>query len=166
MLRRQREVVDAKRRRGDFIYSFDDALAAFPVADLADEGAPLYLWSTRQNFREGEAARVARAWGFEPVGEVIWGLRNAGMGAGPFRNDHEPVLVARRGSLPFPTGAEPAGVFFWKQVYNRGKVHSAKPLAFLDLVERLSPGPYVELFARQPRLGWDSWGWGYEGASA
>jgi N6-adenosine-specific RNA methylase IME4 len=40
--------------------------------------------------------------------------------------------------------------------------HSAKPSAFLDLVETVSPGPYVELFARQPRLGWDAWGHGYE----
>lgn len=40
--------------------------------------------------------------------------------------------------------------------------HSAKPAAFLDMVEQVSPGPYVELFARAPRLGWDSWGYGYE----
>lgn len=40
--------------------------------------------------------------------------------------------------------------------------HSEKPQAFLDLVETVSPGPYVELFARAPRLGWDSWGHGYE----
>jgi N6-adenosine-specific RNA methylase IME4 len=39
---------------------------------------------------------------------------------------------------------------------------SQKPAALLDAVEQVSPGPYVELFARQPRLGWDSWGWGYE----
>ena len=39
-----------------------------------------------------------------------------------------------------------------------------KPAGFMDLVERVSPGPYVELFARQPRLGWDSWGHGYEQA--
>lgn len=40
--------------------------------------------------------------------------------------------------------------------------HSEKPAAFLDVVEEVAPGPYVELFARQPRLGWDSWGYGYE----
>jgi N6-adenosine-specific RNA methylase IME4 len=40
--------------------------------------------------------------------------------------------------------------------------HSVKPAAFGDLVEKASPGPYVELFARAPRLGWDSWGYGYE----
>lgn len=44
--------------------------------------------------------------------------------------------------------------------------HSEKPPAFLDIVEQVSPGPYVELFARAPRLGWDSWGHGYESAVA
>jgi N6-adenosine-specific RNA methylase IME4 len=39
----------------------------------------------------------------------------------------------------------------------RGK-HSQKPEHFLDVVEQVSPGPYVELFARRRRLGWDVWG--------
>lgn len=41
--------------------------------------------------------------------------------------------------------------------WNRG-AHSAKPEAFLDMVETVSPGPYLELFARRQRLGWDTWG--------
>lgn len=36
--------------------------------------------------------------------------------------------------------------------------HSAKPEAFQDVVESVSPGPYLELFARRQRLGWHSWG--------
>ncbi len=36
--------------------------------------------------------------------------------------------------------------------------HSAKPDLFLDLIEQMSPGPRVELFARRQRLGWDTWG--------
>lgn len=36
--------------------------------------------------------------------------------------------------------------------------HSQKPELFLDLIERMSPGPYLELFARQQRLGWSTWG--------
>ena len=40
----------------------------------------------------------------------------------------------------------------------RQTMHSAKPEAFLDLVERVSPGPYLEMFARRNRLGWDTWG--------
>lgn len=42
------------------------------------------------------------------------------------------------------------------------RAHSEKPPQFLDIVEQVCPGPYVELFARQPRLGWDSWGYGFE----
>lgn len=51
----------------------------------------------------------------------------------------------------------------WWQ-WKRGP-HSTKPPAFLDIVEQVSPAPRVELFARAQRLGWDSWGWGYEGAT-
>ena len=36
--------------------------------------------------------------------------------------------------------------------------HSRKPDAFMDLVEQVSPGPYLELFARRQRLGWDTYG--------
>ena len=42
-------------------------------------------------------------------------------------------------------------------VWPRGG-HSRKPEAFYDLVESVSPGPYLELFARRQRLGWDTWG--------
>jgi N6-adenosine-specific RNA methylase IME4 len=47
----------------------------------------------------------------------------------------------------------------WSRVYENGHIaHSAKPEAFLDMVERVSPAPRLELFARTQRLGWDSWG--------
>jgi len=151
-----------RRRRATTVpYSFMSLaeIKALPVAGLAADDAHLYLWTTRRVFREGVAAEVARAWGFEPFGEVIWGLRNPGLGRPATRNDHEPVLVARRGSLPF-SGPEPMGVHFWRQLYapGRGKVHSAKPDGFLDAVELWSPGPRLELFARRERLGWDCWG--------
>jgi N6-adenosine-specific RNA methylase IME4 len=136
-----------------------DDIKALPVAALAADDAHLYLWATRKVFRDGDAADVARAWGFRPVGEVIWGLRNPGMGKPPMVNDHEPVLVAVRGSLPFGGDGPPMGVHFWKQTYvGGGKAHSAKPEAFLDHVEDWSPGPRLEMFARRARFGWSYWG--------
>jgi N6-adenosine-specific RNA methylase IME4 len=36
--------------------------------------------------------------------------------------------------------------------------HSKKPEVFMDLIERVSPQPRLELFARRQRLGWDTWG--------
>lgn len=134
-----------------------DEIKALRVAEWAEDEAHLWLWSTRKLFREGRAAAVARAWGFEPVGEVIWGLRNPGMG-GFNGNGHEPVLLASRGGLPFPKSELPAGVVFWRQPYAHGKIHSAKPEGLLDLVERVSPGPRLEMFARRARFGWDYWG--------
>lgn len=134
-----------------------EEIKALPVGDLAASDANLFLWSTRRLFREGVAAAVARAWGFEPVGEIIWGLRNPGMG-GWAGNGHEPVLVASRGRATLPAGGLPGGVQWWRQTYANGKVHSAKPEAFLDFVEQVSPAPRVELFARRARFGWDYWG--------
>lgn len=137
-----------------------DEIKALPVKDVAADDAHLYLWSTRRVFREGIAAAVARAWGFEPVGEIIWGLRNPGMGTRSHANDHEPILVAVRGSLPFDA-LEPMGVHFWRQLYvGGGKAHSAKPEAFLDRVQEWSPAPRLEMFARRARLDgeWSYWG--------
>jgi N6-adenosine-specific RNA methylase IME4 len=133
------------------------AIMALPVADFAEDEAHLYLWSTRRNFREGIAVAVARSWGFEPCGELIWGLRNGGMG-GVLGNGHEVILLGSRGGLTWPKNELPASVIFWKQPYGRGKIHSAKPDGLLDLAERLSPAPRLELFARRSRLGWDTWG--------
>lgn len=135
-----------------------DAIAALPVARLAAADAHLFLWATRRVFREGQAARVARAWGFEPCGEVIWGRRSPGFGR-VIGADHEPVLIARRGRASLAPAVRMIGVHFWRaRAETFGKAHSAKPDGFLDLVEQLCPGPYVELFARRQRLGWDTWG--------
>jgi len=134
-----------------------EEIKALPVEGLAEDSAHLYLWTTRKLFREGTAAEVARAWGFEPKGEIIWGLRNPGMG-GFLGNGHEPVLLASRGRLAWPKNKLPGGVEFWRQAYLHGKDHSTKPDAFLDHVEGLSPEPRVELFARRARFGWDYYG--------
>jgi len=52
-------------------------------------------------------------------------------------------------------------VYRWAQVRgtkNGGKQHSRKPEGALDLIETVSPGPYVELFARRARFDWHYWG--------
>lgn len=148
-----------RARATEVPYSFMSLaeIMSLPVDELAEDAAHLYLWSTRRNFREGVAAAVARAWGFEPCGEIIWGLRNPGMG-GFNGNGHEPVLLAGRGGLPWPKAHLPASVALWRQPYAAGKIHSAKPEGFLDVVEQVSPGPRLEMFARRNRLGWDTWG--------
>lgn len=79
-----------------------EEIVALPVGDLAEPDAHLYLWATPELHRRGKAVEVAEAWGFEVIHEIIWAKSNFGMGAFP-RHAHEPLLVCRRGSLPFVT---------------------------------------------------------------
>jgi N6-adenosine-specific RNA methylase IME4 len=137
-----------------------EEILALPVSDLAEPDAHLYLWVTRDHFREGIGVKVARAWGFHVVGEIVWAKPNFGMGRFP-RAGHEPLLVCRRGSLPFRLN-NVHSVQAWKQRYDArrgcGKRNSAKPEGAMDLIEQASHGPFLELFSRRHRLGWDVWG--------
>lgn len=134
-----------------------DAICELPVSDLAEPDAHLYLWTTDMFALDGSAKRVAEAWGF-PCGRLlVWAKSHYGLGRFP-RPQHELVLVCRRGKLPFAIANE-GSVHRWPIPFVNGiRLHSAKPDAFGDLVERASPGPYLELFARRQRLGWDTWG--------
>lgn len=140
-----------------------DDIKALPVSEIAAPDAHLYLWVTPDLNRRGEGVATAEAWGFTVVDEIIWHKPNLGVGRFP-RHCHEPLLVCRRGSVPFTAARDVRSVQTWTQVFGNkgGKTHSAKPDAALDLIETASPGPYVELFCRRPRFGWDSWGHGYE----
>ena len=131
-------------------------IAALPVADLAAADCALYLWTINAHVRD--AYDIARSWGFKPSTLLIWCKAPMGGGlGGAFGITTEYFLYARRGS---PAERRTIGSWFrWKRHYINGKPsHSAKPDAFYDLVEQVNPGPYVELFARRARLGWDYWG--------
>jgi len=137
-----------------------DSIRALPVAEFAAPEAHLFLWVTPALYREGEGVATARAWGFEPVDEIIWEKPNFGVGVMP-RHVHEPVLIARRGNARFRGPRDVRSVQRWSQRHGgggTGKLHSAKPDALLDLAEAVSDGPFLEMFARRQRLGWDTWG--------
>lgn len=136
-----------------------DWIHALPVGDLAEADAHLYLWVPSKFNREGLGAATVRAWGFEVIGEIVWDKINWGLGKFP-RPQHEILLVCRRGTLAFRV-CNVGSVQRWtapRASNNGGRIHSAKPDAALDMVEAASPGPYVELFARRARFGWDYWG--------
>jgi N6-adenosine-specific RNA methylase IME4 len=146
-----------KRALGYPVMSIGE-ICELPVVELADDDAGLFLWCPDQFLIEGDGARVVRAWGFDP-GRVIvwWAKRGYGLGTFP-RPQHEALLVGRRGRHAFDA-VDVGSVQEWKQPYvNGARSHSAKPEGAYDLIERVSPGPYLELFARRGRLGWDHWG--------
>ena len=142
-----------------------DEICALDVRALAHpEGCHLFLWVTDEMLAEGAGMKVARSWGFERSGpSIVWRKPQFGLGVFP-RPQHEQILVCRlRGSRAlWKEGANRYGsVFDWNLTYgknNGGRQHSAKPEGFLDLIECVLPGPYLELFARRNRIGWDTWG--------
>ncbi len=133
-----------------------DEIKALPVGDLTVDGR-CFLWVTNRYLRHGWD--VLEAWGFDVQDRTLVWCKPP-RGTTPVTTEF--VLMGRKGNPP----RLPWHGTTWFQ-WPHTPHHSAKPDAFGDLVESWCPGPYVELFARAPRLGWDSWGYGYEiGASA
>lgn len=128
-----------------------DEIAALPVGALAEDDAHLYLWTTNTHLPHTWA--IVRAWGFSYSTLLVWCKPpRGGAGFPTFGICTEFVLFCRRGSAS-PLQRLDRNWWEWPRAH-----HSAKPPAFLDLVERVSPAPRLELFARTQRLGWDSWG--------
>ena len=134
-----------------------EEIAALPILPRAADDAHLYLWTTNGYLRQ--AFDVARAWGFAYSTTLVWAKRPMGGGlGGAYGISTEFVLFCRRGSLKAKSRVK--GTHFdWKRPYKNGyPCHSKKPPEFMDMVEAVSPGPYLELFARLPRPGWSAWG--------
>ncbi|MFB8777145.1 MT-A70 family methyltransferase [Streptomyces broussonetiae] len=124
-------------------------ICALRVDRLATDDAHLWLWVTNSNFFEGIA--VMEAWGFAYRSCLTWIKPRFGLG-NYLRNQTEHLLFGIRGRAPIQFRSQ--GTWFYAPVQE----HSHKPEEQYAIVERCSPGPYLELFARRPRPGWDVWG--------
>lgn len=112
--------------------------------------AHLWLWCLNQHLDWGY--RIARAWGFEPVNMLTW--CKPGLGVGRFQCNTEQVLLCRKGSRHGNPFGQTRGTWF---TWPRGR-HSEKPADFYRKVEAVSPGPYLEMYARRVRDDWTAWG--------
>jgi N6-adenosine-specific RNA methylase IME4 len=138
----------------------NEELAALPIASIAADRAHLYMWVTNPRLiadhrgkRDVTPFDIVEAWGFTPITLITW-VKPGTNGLGwYFRGQTEHAIFATRGSLGIPAELRQPNVITAPR-----RRHSAKPDRFVDLVERVSPAPRVELFARVMRLGWDSWG--------
>lgn len=115
----------------------------------ASQDAHLYLWVTNGFLRQG--FELLEAWDFTYRTCLTWTKPQIGLG-NYFRSATEHVLFGTKGTLP--TNGKNQRNWFSA---NRRR-HSAKPECFYDLVENVSPAPYLEMFARRRRLGWHVWG--------
>lgn len=121
-----------------------------PVAALAADDAHLHLWTT--NAFLFDAPRIFSAWGFEFRSAFVWVKPQIGIG-NYWRNSHEYLLTAIRGNAK---RFNDHSIKSWGEFDRRQ--HSAKPEEIRGLIERASPGPYLELFGRRQAPGWTVWG--------
>lgn len=126
-----------------------DDICDLPVESLAADDAHLHLWTT--NGFLPDAFRVMAAWGFEYRSCFVWVKPQMGIG-NYWRVSHEFLLLGKRGSCTFMDKS----LMSWAAL-DRTK-HSAKPDEIRKMIERASPGPRIELFARRVAPGWVSWG--------
>lgn len=142
---------------------FSDLLS-LPVNDLAAKDCVLFLWTIDPLLPN--AIELIEAWGFQyKTVAFYWAkLNKTAEGQLLRRNDFftglgywtranaEQCLLATRGQ-PSRKAKDVR-----KLVIDRRREHSRKPDEVATRIEKLVDGPYLELFGRESRRGWDSWG--------
>lgn len=145
-----------------------EELRAMPVESVADRNCALFMWVVDSHL--DEAIDLGKAWGFDyKTIAFIWCKTTKAAVPGQF------------GFFP-PETVHRIGMGYWTRkqaevclLFTRGRVrrrsmgvrqiieaprreHSRKPDETHERVQRLVDGPYLELFAREPRPGWTVWG--------
>ncbi|MCF8229460.1 MAG: hypothetical protein K9G58_02055 [Bacteroidales bacterium] len=135
-----------------------DEIKEIPVEEAMKEQSHLYLWVPNALLKEG--LEVMECWGFEYKTNIIWhkvrkdgGPDGRGVGF-YFRNTTEIILFGIRGKLR-TLGPARSQVNIIK---SRKQEHSRKPDEQYDIIERCSPAPFLEMFARGAKKGWEVWG--------
>jgi N6-adenosine-specific RNA methylase IME4 len=139
-------------------------IKALPVSDIAAKDCHLFLWTTGPHMPQ--ALEVMKSWGFKYSGiGFVWIKLNKGapafwMNERDFftgmgyttRKNAEICLLGRRGS-PKRLRKD-----IHELIIAPRREHSRKPAQFHERAEQYAPGPYLEMFSREPRPNWTAWG--------
>lgn len=131
-------------------------IMAMPVAEYAADDCVLFLWSIKPMIQA--ALDVGRAWGFEyKTRAFCWvkltkhGKQHMGMGHWTRANPEDCLLFTRGKPKRKSRSVR-------ELIEAQVREHSRKPDETYERIEALVVGPYLELFARTHRPGWDQWG--------
>ncbi|MAN78953.1 MAG: S-adenosylmethionine-binding protein [Rhodospirillaceae bacterium] len=136
-----------------------DEICDLPVSEHMQETAHCYLWVPNALLPDG--LKVLQAWGFQYKSNIIWHKvrkdgHSDGRGVGfYFRNVTEIILFGVRGKNARTLAPARSQVNLFS---SRKREHSRKPDEQYDIIEKCSPGPFLELFGRGVREGWTVWG--------
>jgi len=129
-----------------------DQIKDFPIpAEVADDDCHLFMWTTQKFLPY--AFQILEAWGFRYVFEMVWHKPGGFQPFGLPQYNCEFVLYGRKGTpefidlKAFPTCFDAPR-----------REHSRKPDEFYQLIERVTPGPRIDIFSREKRGGFDQYG--------
>lgn len=127
-----------------------EEICAMDVGALAADDCHLWLWTTNQHLADG--FRVMEAWGFRYLAPIHW-IKPSGIGCW-FVHRTQTILFGYRKRCRFDAAR------YRPNIFQTGdpKRHSEKPDASYELIESISAGPRLEIFARRRRPGWHVWG--------
>lgn len=131
-------------------------IAKLPIQHLADPaGCHLYLWTTN-NFLP-QALELVKKWGFEYITTITWNKDRIGLGQYYRGLTEHCIFATTHKRLPYKIidGKRQQGITGF---YEKKTIHSKKPVAMLEMIEKVSYEPRIELFARDYKNGWDCWG--------
>jgi len=134
---------------GEYSTMSIDELSAYPIPQLTAPKAHLHLWTTNSFLHE--ALHLIDTWGFEYKSCFVWVKTQMGIG-NYWRVSHEFLLLGTKGNLTFADRSLKS----WAEA--KRVRHSAKPEIVRQFIERASPSPYLELFARRLVKGWTVFG--------
>ena len=118
----------------------------------AMEDSVMFMWATAPKLEE--AIELLKVWGFAYKTCAVWDKEKIGMGYW-FRGQHELLLVGVRGQVSPPAPENRLS----SVIREKRTEHSKKPVCVYDMIEKMLPGGlYLEMFARNTRDGWGSWG--------
>ncbi len=119
------------------------------------KGCHLWLWVTNTHLANGNGAFVMKALGFRQINHLTWGKVRDGKvqkGIGQyFFGASESCLFGVMGRM---RALDRVPTFFEAE---RGE-HSVKPALAYEMMEMVSPGPRLEMFATEQRPRWKVWG--------
>ena len=123
-----------------------------PVEDICAQDAVMFFWCPAA--KVFEACDIMRGWGFECASSMVWNKVDQGPGVWAMI-EHELIIIGKRGNPPPPReGTKPRSV-----IHAKATEHSQKPVALYEAIEKAYPScTRAELFARERRPGWTSFG--------
>ena len=129
----------------------EEELVAFDVGDLAHDDCHLFCWTTHKFLPMAE--RLLPVWGFTYICTFVWHKPGGFQPFGLPQYNAEFALYARRGAPKF---IDTKNFFTCFEAPRRE--HSRKPDEFYDIVRRVTGGPRIDVFSREPRDGFDQFG--------